>query len=92
MKKGKVAGCILEDGEITHDALLTVKRGEEELFRGVASSLRHFKDEVRSVRKTRQEFGIVLKDFQEFKEGDIIEAFEEKHSPRVFQETRSSPS
>ncbi len=92
MKKGKVAGCILEDGEITHDALLTVKRGEEELFRGVASSLRHFKDEVRSVGKTRQEFGIVLKDFQEFKEGDIIEAFEEKHSPRVFQETRSSPS
>jgi translation initiation factor IF-2 len=45
------------------------------IWKGAINTLRRFKDDVREVREGF-ECGISLTDFQDLKEGDIIETFE----------------
>jgi len=74
-RKGVIAGCYITDGKITRNAKCRVKRGREIVHTGSVASLRHFKDDVREVTMG-MECGITFNDFEEFVEGDIIEAFE----------------
>ncbi|GBG27487.1 Translation initiation factor IF-2 [Hondaea fermentalgiana] len=69
-----VAGCSVESGEVAKSSRMRVRRGDEIIHRGGLDSLRHFKDDVGKV-KQGQECGITLSAFQEFEEGDIIEAY-----------------
>jgi translation initiation factor IF-2 len=73
-KLGSIAGCRVLDGEIKRNAMVRVMRGKEELFSGEIGSLRHEKDDVNEVRKGF-ECGIVVKNFSDFKENDIIECY-----------------
>jgi translation initiation factor IF-2 len=73
-KLGSIAGCRVLDGEIKRNALVRVMRGKEEIFAGEIGSLRHEKDDVNEVRKGF-ECGIVVKNFSDFKENDIIECY-----------------
>jgi translation initiation factor IF-2 len=79
-KLGKIAGCIVTEGEIRRNARMIVLRDEEELFNGPISSLKHEKDDVREVRNGF-ECGIGLKGFEAFKEGDILECYTEETVP-----------
>ncbi len=76
-KAGKnmvIAGCRVIDGKITRSSQARVQRKREMVYDGKIASLRRGRDDVREVA-TGYECGIVLDDFTEFEEGDIIEAY-----------------
>jgi len=73
-KVGTIAGCRVLDGVIRRDAEVKVMRGGEQLFKGKIGSLKRFKDDAREVA-SGMECGIGLSGFNDFKEGDLIEAF-----------------
>ncbi len=74
-KKGVIAGCYINEGKITRNALVRVRRGRDLVLDGKVSSLKHFKDDVREVT-TGMECGITFENWEAFAEGDTIEAFE----------------
>lgn len=71
---GNIAGCIVNDGEITRNSKVRLYRGGDLKFEGEISSLKRFKDEVKEV-KTGFECGIVLSDYNDFLAEDTIEAY-----------------
>jgi translation initiation factor IF-2 len=76
-KAGKntvIAGCRILDGKITRSSQARVQRKKEMVYDGKIASLRRGRDDVREVA-TGYECGIVLDDFTEFEEGDIIESY-----------------
>ncbi len=73
-RKGNVAGSIILDGQITRNSMAKVVRNSKELHTGKLSSLKRFTEDVREVA-TGFECGIGVDGFDDFKEGDIIEAF-----------------
>jgi translation initiation factor IF-2 len=73
-KVGTVAGCLIEEGEIGRDDKLRVVRDGTVVYEGVISSLRRFKEDVKSVR-AGYECGIGIDGFQDVKVGDILEGY-----------------
>jgi translation initiation factor IF-2 len=79
---GAVAGCYVRDGVITRGSKVRFLRDGVVIWKGTITSLRRFKDDAREVQ-SGFECGIGLSDFQDLKEGDIIETFEEREIPRT---------
>ncbi len=73
-KVGTIAGCRVTQGEIRRNARILVKRGEEKVFDGEISSLKHEKDDTREVRQGF-DCGVSLKGFNDLVEGDILECY-----------------
>lgn len=73
-KVGNIAGCRVLDGEIRRNARARLRRGNDLIYEGDISSLKHLQDDVREVR-TGFECGINLKNFNDFTVGDIIESY-----------------
>ncbi len=71
---GNIAGCYVQDGEISRGSLIRIVRNDVVLYEGKIASLRREKDDVRSV-SSGFECGIVLENFQDVKVGDAIEAY-----------------
>ncbi|MFQ5574268.1 MAG: translation initiation factor IF-2, partial [Terriglobia bacterium] len=80
-KMGVVAGCYVTKGEVKRDANARLVRDGTVVYEGKIASLRRFKDDVASV-SSGYECGIGLENFQDIKEGDVIEAFVEVTKPR----------
>src|SRR3954470_6580309 len=78
---GAIAGCQVTEGRVTRGARARVVRDGTVVYTGEIASLRRFKDDVREVIEG-QECGIVLKDFQDVKEGDVLEVFETRKVER----------
>ena len=76
-KIGAIAGCYVRSGQITRGTKVRFLREGVIIWKGAITSLRRFKDDVREVREGF-ECGIGLSDFQDLKQGDLIETFEEK--------------
>ena len=76
-KIGAIAGCYVRSGQITRGSKVRFLREGVIIWKGSIQSLRRFKDDVREVRDGF-ECGIGLSDFQDLKQGDLIETFEEK--------------
>jgi translation initiation factor IF-2 len=72
-KTARVAGFYVGKGKITRDAEVYVTRNGEQLATGKLLSLKHFKNDVREVANGN-EGGLVLEGFNDFQEGDILEA------------------
>ena len=72
-RRGKAAGVYVNNGRISRGADIHVNRNGQTLFTGQMSSLKHFKDDVRELG-TGIEGGLVLDGFQDYQEGDILEA------------------
>jgi translation initiation factor IF-2 len=72
---GVVAGCYVNDGRILRGAQARVQRGKQLIHTGEIDSLKHLKDDVREMA-AGFECGILLDDFNDFQEGDVIEAFQ----------------
>ena len=79
---GAVAGCYVRHGVITRGSKVRFLREGVVIWKGAITSLRRFKDDAREVQ-SGFECGIGLSDFQDLKEGDIIETFEEREIPRT---------
>jgi translation initiation factor IF-2 len=73
-KLGTIAGCYVRDGTIPRNASVRLVRDGVIVYDGKISSLRRFKDDVAEVREGF-ECGIGLENFQDVKEGDLIEAY-----------------
>src|SRR5204862_8133073 len=81
---GMIAGCQVTEGRVTRGARARVVRDGTVVYTGEIASLRRFKDDVREVIEG-QECGIVLKDFADVKEGDVLEAYETRKVERALQ-------
>jgi len=73
-KVGPVAGCYVTEGKITRQSKIRLLRDGTIIHDGRLSSLKHFKDDVREVQKGF-ECGLSLEGFNDFREGDVIEAY-----------------
>jgi translation initiation factor IF-2 len=72
---GVIAGCYMTRGTIRRNSQVRLIRDGVVVYEGRVGSLRRFKDDVAEVREGF-ECGIGLENFQDVKEGDVIEAFE----------------
>ena len=72
-KRGKIAGIYVNDGQIIRDSTISVIREGTALYSGRIASLKHFKDDVRELN-TGFEGGLRLEGFENFEEGDVLEA------------------
>jgi translation initiation factor IF-2 len=76
-KAGVVAGCMVTEGAIRRTAGARLLRDDIVVWQGKISSLKRFKDDTREV-KEGFECGISLEGYNDIKEGDVIEAFEQE--------------
>jgi len=74
-KAGTIAGCMVLDGKIQRGSSARLVREGIVVYTGEISSLKRFKDDVKEVA-TGYECGITLHNYNDIKEGDIIEAYE----------------
>lgn len=80
-KVGTIAGCYVTDGVIERNSLVRILRNGVVIFEGKMASLRRFKDDVKEV-KAGYECGITIGNFNDIKEGDVIEASVEREVAR----------
>jgi translation initiation factor IF-2 len=71
---GVIAGAYVLNGKVTRNSQLRLVRDGIVIHEGNVSSLRRFKDDVKEVN-TGYECGIGIENFNDLKEGDIIESF-----------------
>ncbi|MDD2751197.1 translation initiation factor IF-2 [Acidithiobacillus sp.] len=74
-KVGTIAGCMVIDGVVRRNAKVRVLRQDVVIHSGEMDSLRRFKDDAKEVREGF-ECGIGLRNYNDLKNGDIIEAYE----------------
>ena len=72
---GIIGGCYVIEGKITRNAQLRLVRDGIVIHEGKVSSLKRFKDDAKEVA-TGYECGLGIENYNDIKEGDIIEAFE----------------
>jgi len=72
---GTVAGCMVTEGVIRRNAKARLVRDGVVIYDGEITSLKRFKEDVKEVAKG-YECGLMLKDFNDIKPGDQIEAYE----------------
>ena len=73
-KVGKVAGCLVQDGRVERGAHVRLIRDNVVIHEGKLSTLKRFKDEVKEVQ-SGQECGMAFENYQDMREGDIIECY-----------------
>jgi translation initiation factor IF-2 len=71
---GTIAGCHVVDGKVTRGAKVRLIRDGTVVYEGEIASLRRFNDDVREVA-AGFDCGIVLRDFADIKEGDVLETY-----------------
>ncbi|MGB3296147.1 MAG: translation initiation factor IF-2 [Phormidesmis sp.] len=74
VRKGTVAGCYVLSGKVTRNCKVRVMRGDENVYEGNLDSLKRMKDDSKEVN-AGFECGIAVGGFNDWKEGDIIDAF-----------------
>ena len=74
-KVGSIAGCIVTSGIIKNKAQVRVIRDGVIIYDGIIASLQREKDTVKEV-KNGLECGITIENFNDLKEGDIFEVYE----------------
>jgi translation initiation factor IF-2 len=73
-KVGKVAGCRVTEGKVERGAKVRLIRDNVVIHEGTLSTLKRFKDEVKEV-PAGQECGMAFANYQDIREGDVIECF-----------------
>ena len=81
---GTIAGCYVRDGTIRRGATARLVRDGTIIYTGRIASLRRFQDDVREVQ-TGFECGVVLENYADVKEDDVIEAFETRQVERELE-------
>jgi translation initiation factor IF-2 len=80
-KTGVVAGLRVVDGLVRRDAFMRITRDSNILHVGKVGSLRRFKEDVKEVREGF-ECGLTVENFQDIKEGDLMEFYLKEKVPR----------
>lgn len=71
---GTIAGCYVQDGKIARNSETRIVRDGIIIHEGSLASLKRFKDDAKEVAQG-YECGIVIENFNDIKEGDVIESF-----------------
>ncbi len=79
---GAIAGCYVTNGVITRGSKVRFLREGTIIWKGAIQSLKRFKDDAKEVA-AGYECGIGLSDFQDLKDGDIIETYDEREIART---------
>ena len=74
-KTGKVAGCYVTEGFIRRGTKVRLLRDNVVIFDGALKTLKRFKDDVREVQNG-YECGIAFENYNDIKQGDVIECYE----------------
>jgi translation initiation factor IF-2 len=83
-KVGTIAGCQVNEGKVTRNALTRLVRDGTIVWSGRVASLRRFKDDVAEV-DAGMECGIVLDGFADVKVGDVLEFYEVKQVEKTLE-------
>jgi len=83
---GIIAGSYVIDGKMQRNTNMRVLRDGVIIYDGKLESLKRFKDDVKEVA-SNYECGIGIKDFNDIKEGDIIEAFTMEEVKRTLEQS-----
>ena len=75
-KIGTIAGCMVTDGTIERNAGARLIRNGVVIYTSRISSLKRFSEDVKEVR-AGYECGLMLENFNDIKEGDVVETFKE---------------
>ena len=75
-KIGTIAGCMVTNGKIFRNSGIRLIRDGVVAHTGELTSLKRFKDDVKEVSKG-YDCGMQVKGYNDIKEGDVIEAFQE---------------
>ncbi|RSK39770.1 translation initiation factor IF-2 [Mangrovimonas spongiae] len=75
-KIGTIAGCMVTNGKIYRNSGIRLIRDGVVIYTGELASLKRFKDDVKEVSKG-YDCGMQVKNYNDIKEGDVIEAFQE---------------
>ncbi len=74
-KVGNIAGCLTTHGVIKINTKMKLIRNGKVIHEGILETLQHGKDAIKKIEKGK-EFGTHIKEFDDIKEGDIIETYE----------------
>lgn len=85
--RGKVAGCYVLSGKLIRNCKVRVKRGGKVIYEGTLDSLKRMKEDVREVN-SGYECGINIDKFNDWVEGDIIEAYQMVTKRRTLSATK----
>jgi translation initiation factor IF-2 len=80
--KATVAGCIVIEGKFARNNRIRLVREGIIVHTGELGSLKRFKDDVKEV-STNMECGLIIKNYNDIKPGDMVEAFEEVEVKRT---------
>jgi translation initiation factor IF-2 len=75
LAKSFVAGSLVTEGRITKSSFIHIIRSNEIIYKGLLQSLKQLKEDVLEI-PNGSECGIFIKEFDTWKQGDIIKAFE----------------
>jgi len=81
-KIGTIAGSYITSGQVTRNARFRLLRENVVIYTGEIESIKRLKDDVKEV-KEGFECGIKLKNYNDIKEGDVLEVFEIKEIART---------
>ena len=73
--RGAVAGCYVQSGKVLRNCKVRIMRGGKLIYEGALDSLKRMKDDVKEVN-SGYECGIGMDKFNDWQEGDIIEAYQ----------------
>ena len=79
---GKIAGCTVTEGVARRDAGVRLLRDNVVIHQGKLKTLKRFKDEVKEVQGG-QECGMAFENYEDIREGDVIEIFETEEIERT---------
>ena len=79
---GKVAGCLVTEGVARRSAGVRLLRDNVVVHEGTLKTLKRFKDEVSDVQ-SGQECGMAFENYDDIREGDVIEIFEREEVTRT---------
>jgi translation initiation factor IF-2 len=88
---GVIAGCYVTNGVIRRNTQIRIVRDGTVVYETTIASLKRFKDDVREVQEGF-ECGILLENFNDVKEGDILEAYETQEIERTDLEVAGNGS
>ncbi|MCK5384731.1 MAG: translation initiation factor IF-2 [Alphaproteobacteria bacterium] len=83
-KVGKVAGCEVSSGTVRRGSKVRLLRDDVVIHEGMLKTLKRFKEEVKDV-KEGQECGMAFENYDDIKEGDVIECFEVIEEKRIIE-------
>ena len=75
-KVGSIAGCLATSGTIKVNQKMKLLRNNKIIHEGWLETLQHEKDQIKKIEKGK-EFGTHIKDFNDIKEGDVIQTFDD---------------